>query len=261
MSKNRKARRGKPGELRIGTSGWSYVHWRGRFYPAGLPTRAWLAFYAERFDTVEINGSFYRMPNEPAVAGWHERSPEGFLFAWKASRYITQAKRLKEAAEPLAFVLERASALKEKLGPILFQLPPQMRRDDDRLAEFLALLPKSHRFSVEFRDAGWYSPAVLELLADHGVALCISDHHAAPAPAQATASFVYVRLHGPGGRYAGRYPEDELAAWAERIAAWRAEGRDVFAYFDNDIEGAAPLDAEALKTRIVNAAAIGRPGV
>jgi uncharacterized protein YecE (DUF72 family) len=243
MTKHRKS-----GDLRIGTSGWSYAHWRARFYPQGLPAKSWLAFYAERFDTVEINGSFYRMPKEPAVTGWHERAPDGFVFAWKASRYITQAKRLKDAAEPLAYVLDRASGLKEKLGPILFQLPPQMRRDDERLAGFLALLPKTHRFSVEFRDPGWYAPQVLQLLADHGVALCLSDHHAAPAPAEATAPFVYVRLHGPGGRYFGRYSDDELAAWADRIASWSAEGRDVFAYFDNDVEGAAPLDAEALKT-------------
>jgi uncharacterized protein YecE (DUF72 family) len=240
------------GELRIGTSGWSYAHWRERFYPPGLPAKAWLGFYADRFDTVEINGSFYRMPKESTVAGWHERSPDGFMFAWKASRYITQAKRLKDPAEPLAYVLDRAASLKEKLGPILFQLPPQMRRDDARLAEFLAVLPKSHRFSVEFRDPGWFVPAVLRLLADHDVALCVSDHHAAPAPPETTAAFVYLRLHGPGGHYSGRYPDAELAAWAERIAAWREGGRDVLAYFDNDIEGAAVLDAEALKARLAS---------
>lgn len=243
-------KRKRTGELRIGTSGWSYAHWRGGFYPAGLPSKAWLAFYAERFDTVEINGSFYRMPPEPAVAGWCERSPEGFLFAWKASRYITQAKRLRDAAEPLAYVLNRASGLKGKLGPILFQLPPQMRRDDDRLAKFLSLLPKAHRFCVEFRDPAWYAPEVLRLLAEHGVALCVSDHHDAPAPPEATAGFVYVRLHGPGGHYFGRYPEGELASWAKRIAAWRSDGRDVFVYFDNDVEGAAPLDAAALRSRL-----------
>ena len=246
-------KRRRLGELRIGTSGWSYAHWRGGFYPPGLPSKAWLAFYAERFDTVEINGSFYRMPKEAAVTGWHERSPDGFLFAWKASRYITQAKRLKDAADPLAYVLGRASGLKKKLGPILFQLPPQMRRDEARLAEFLGLLPKTHRFCVEFRDPGWYASGVLRLLADHGVALCVSDHHAAPAPPEATADFVYVRLHGPGGRYFGRYPDGELAVWAERIAAWRSEGRDIFAYFDNDIEGAAPLDAAALRSRLLGA--------
>ncbi|MBV8685050.1 MAG: DUF72 domain-containing protein [Caulobacteraceae bacterium] len=246
-------KRGKAvGDLRIGTSGWSYAHWRGRFYPSGLPSKAWLACYAERFDTVELNGTFYRMPKEPAVAGWREGSPAGFLFAWKASRYITQAKRLKDAAEPLAYVLDRAGGLKEKLGPILFQLPPQMRRDDERLAEFLSLLPRTHRFTVEFRRPDWYVPEVMRLLADHSVALCVSDHHDAPAPAEATAPFVYLRLHGPGGRYCGRYPDKEIVAWAGRVAAWRAEGRDVFAYFDNDIEGAAPLDAEALRAQVLS---------
>jgi uncharacterized protein YecE (DUF72 family) len=200
---------------------------------------------------VEINGSFYRMPTDAAVTGWYRSSLDGFLFAWKASRYITQAKRLKEAAEPVAYMLRRASGLKEKLGPILFQLPPQMRRDDDRLVDFLALLPKTYRFSVEFRHSDWYAPKVLQLLARHDVALCVSDHQAAPAPPEATAGFVYIRLHGPGGRYFGRYGDAELAEWTERIAVWRDEGRDVFAYFDNDVEGAAPLDAQALKARLI----------
>jgi uncharacterized protein YecE (DUF72 family) len=239
--------RQKLGRARIGTSGWSYAHWKGRFYPPHLSSGAWLAHYAGAFDTVEINGSFYRMPTEKAVTAWAQRVPEEFLFAWKASRYVTQAKRLKDVAEPVAYVLRRAAGLGAKLGPILFQLPPQMRRDDARLAQFLALLPRDHRFAVEFRDPDWYDEAIFRLLEEHGVALCVSDHHDAPAPPLSTAPFVYLRLHGPGGAYAGRYPASELAAWADRIARWRREGRDVFAYFDNDVDGAAPLDAEALR--------------
>lgn len=209
-----------------------------------------LAFYAGSFDTVEINGSFYRLPSEAAVQGWAQRSPPGFLFAWKASRFITQAKKLRDVAEPLERVFARMAPLGDKLGPALFQLPPQLRRDDDRLAAFLAQLPHGRRVAIEFRRPDWYAPEIFALLERYGAALCVSDHHAAPAPWVATASFAYVRGHGPGGRYAGRYGDAELDAWARAIEGWRAEGREVFAYFDNDIDGAAPLDAQALMARL-----------
>jgi uncharacterized protein YecE (DUF72 family) len=240
----------RPGQVRIGTSGWAYPHWKGRFYPEGVRLKDRLAWYAGRFDTVEINGSFYRLPSEAAVAAWAEQAPDGFLFAWKASRYITQAKKLKEVEAPVALVFERMAPLGEHLGPALFQLPPQLRLNIDRLTNFLRLLPEQARVAVEFRHPSWYAPEVFRLLADHDVALCISDHHDAPAPWEATASHVYVRGHGPGGRYVGRYPAAVLERWAGQVAGWRAEGRDVYAYFDNDIDGAAPLDADALKAML-----------
>ncbi len=236
------------GELRIGCSGWSYRHWRGGvFYPRELKGKDEFAWYAGRFDTAEINASFYRLPTEPAVRGWRERAPEGFLFAWKASRFLTHMKRLKDPAEPLELMFGRSDLLGDKLGPILFQLPPQMVRNDQRLDDFLAALPGGRRYAFEFRNPSWYDPAVFERLAAHDVALCISDHHHAPAPWERTASWIYVRGHGPGGRYWGRYRERTLQDWAARIAGWRSEGRDVFAYFDNDPEGAAPKDAQRLK--------------
>lgn len=232
--------------LRIGCSGWVYKDWRGPFYPPEVKDRARLDYYATRFDTAEINASFYRLPSEAAVQGWADRAPTGFVFAWKVSRFITHNKKLKDCAEPVALVFGRMAPLGGKLGPSLIQLPPSLRRNDERLADFLALLPPG-RHTVEFRHPSWYAPDVLALLTAHDISLCISDHHHAPAPWAATASWVYVRGHGPGGRYAGRYREAELERWAAEIRAWRQDGRDVYAYFDNDIKSAAPFDALTLK--------------
>jgi uncharacterized protein YecE (DUF72 family) len=235
------------GEFRVGTSGWNYRHWRGLFYPADLPAKRWLAFYAQHFDTVEINATFYRLPSQAAVAAWREAAPPGFVYAWKASQYITHAKKLLDPAEPLARVYAPMAALGGTMGPVLLQLPPQLRFNPDRLAQFLPQLPPGHRHAMEFRDPGWYVDATFELLAKHDVALCLSDHRAAPAPWVRTASFVYVRGHGPAGDYRGTYSEAALATWAAEIAAWRALGCDAFAYFDNDIGGAAPFDAQRLR--------------
>ena len=233
--------------LRIGCSGWVYKDWRGPFYPPTVKDRDRLEYYASRFDTAELNASFYRLPSEAAVQGWARRAPEGFVFAWKVSRFITHNKKLRDCAESVALVFGRMALLGRAYGPALIQLPPQLRRDDQRLTDFLALLPGDGRHVVEFRHDSWYAPEVFAILRRFGAALCISDHHAAPAPWEVTAAFAYVRGHGPGGRYVGRYPEAELAAWAQRIGGWRAEGRDVYAYFDNDVKSAAPFDALVLK--------------
>lgn len=232
-------------QLRIGCSGWTYKDWKGPFYPKETRDADRFAYYATRFDTAEINASFYRLPSESMVEGWARRAPDGFTFAWKVSRFITHNKKLKDCAEPVALVFGRMAPLGEKEGPRLIQLPPQLRRNDERLKEFLGLLPAG-RHAVEFRHDSWYDPAVFQILADHDAALVISDHHSAPAPWVRTASWVYVRGHGPGGRYHGRYPDAELAGWTRHIAQWRAQGLDVYAYFDNDIKSAAPFDAEAL---------------
>jgi uncharacterized protein YecE (DUF72 family) len=156
-------------------------------------------------------------------------------------------KRLLDPEEPLAYMFERAQGLGEKLGPVLYQLPPAMKLNRERLAAFLGLLPEGRRHAFEFRDPSWYEPVVFDLLREHDVSLVLSDHHHAPAPWEATASWVYVRGHGPGGRYWGDYSEETLQAWAQQIRAWRFEGKDVYAYFDNDIGGAAPRDALRLK--------------
>ena len=233
------------GDVRIGTSGWAYKDWNGPFYPDEVKARDRLAYISGRFPTLEINASFYRMPTDKAVASWRDQTPADFLFAWKASRYITHNKKLKDAADSLDYLFERTKGLGDKLGPILFQLPPNLHRDDARLEAFLDLLPARHRYSIEFRHPGWYADEVLAMLKARNIALCISDHHHAPAPWEATADFIYLRGHGPGGRYHGRYGEAALRDWAAHIRRW-GKDRDVFVYFDNDIKSAAPRDAEQL---------------
>ena len=237
------------GALRIGTSGWHYASWRGPFYPAKLRPADFLSFYQQRFSTAEINNSFYRLPTAEAVTAWRDGTPEDFLFAWKASRFITHMKKLKGVEDSIDLVFGRMAALGAKSGPVLFQLPPMLHADRERLAAFLAFLPRGYRYTIEFRHPSWYEASIFDLLREHDAALCLSDHAAAPAPWEVTAGWVYIRGHGADGRYAGNYSDDTLDDWARRIAAWRAEGRDVYCYFDNDIKSAAPTDAERLVAR------------
>jgi uncharacterized protein YecE (DUF72 family) len=232
-------------QAHIGCSGWSYKDWRGPFYPDKLAQKSWFGFYATQFDTTELNASFYRLPAEQTVRGWADKTPAGFVWAWKASRYITHLKRLKDCEDSLTLILGRMDPLGHD-GPVLFQLPPSMKRDDARLAGFIKLLPKRRRFAFEFRHPSWYEAGVFRLLRDANLSLCLSDHHHAPSPWEVTADHVYVRGHGPGGRYVGRYPDETLAAWAADIRRWRHQGRAVFCYFDNDIKSAAPKDAARL---------------
>lgn len=233
-------------ELRIGCSGWSYKDWRGPFYPPEVKAKDQLAYYATRFSTAEINASFYRLPTEKAVAAWREAVPDGFLFAWKASRFLTHNKKLNDPKDSLELIVGRMEPLGDRFGPILFQLPPMLKLNRERLATFLDLLPEGRRCTLEFRHPSWYAPDVFQLLEAHDVALCLSDHHDAPSPWEATASFVYIRAHGPGGHYFGRYGEAELKRTARAIGDWRKAGKAVFCYFDNDIKSAAPRDAERL---------------
>lgn len=234
-------------EIRIGTSGWHYDSWRGRFYPRDVPKKHLLQYYATQFDTTELNAPFYRTPTLQAVEGWRDVTPRGFCFAWKASRFITHWKRLSgKSKRSIRLIETRLKRLRPKAGPVLFQLPPRFKADRERLVRFLKLLPKRHRYVFEFRDASWYEAPILELLKERNVALCISDHEDAPAPWEATAQHVYVRGHGPTGRYTGSYSDAALKAWARRIRRWRKEGRDVYCYFDNDQKSAAPFDAQRL---------------
>ncbi len=235
----------------IGTSGWSYESWRGVFFPKDLLIRHQLHYYASQFDTAELNGVFYRTPTEDAVRGWREQTGKDFVFAWKASKFITHWKRLSDrSVNSLELLESRLSLLGEKGGPVLFQLPPQFQANADRLASFVKLLSRKRRYSFEFRHPSWYSPRILRLLSDENIALCLSDHHDAPAPWKRTADFVYVRGHGPGGRYAGHYRGAQLAEWAGRIKSWKRQGCDVFVYFDNDQKSAAPADALKLRALV-----------
>lgn len=235
------------GHIAIGTSGWSYSGWRGPLYPPDLATKDWLSFYATRFATAEINTSFYRTPTLEAVTAWREQTPREFAFAWKASKFITHWKRLTERCEnSIALMQTRFELLGPKLAVVLFQLPPQFARNAERLDAFLAMLPPRYRYAFEFRHKSWYDHEVLALLRARNVALCISDHGDAPAPWLATARHVYVRGHGPSGRYHGSYSGRTLQRWAKAILKWQSERRDVFVYFDNDQKAAAPKDAVRL---------------
>jgi uncharacterized protein YecE (DUF72 family) len=228
----------------IGTSGWSYASWRGPFFPREVMVKHHLQFYATQFSTAELNGVFYRTPTIEAVRGWRDNTPDDFVFAWKASKFITHWKRLTDKSRnSLALLESRLRILGPKAGPVLLQLPPMFTANYDRLASFLRLLQARRRYAFEFRHPSWYQPAVLRLLREHDISLCLSDHHDAPAPWQVTASFVYVRGHGPGGRYKDHYSDRTLRSWARDIAKWKRGGRDVYVYFDNDQKSAAPADA------------------
>jgi uncharacterized protein YecE (DUF72 family) len=231
--------------VRIGCSGWSYEHWRGNVYPASEPKSRWLELYARWFDTVEVNASFYGLPTRKAVTGWTEATPPGFCFAVKASRYLTHVKRLRELSPGLERLYERLEPLVRsgKLGPVLWQLPPRFRRDDERLAVALDALPPG-RHAFEFRDDTWFVDEVYELLRSRDVALVVADRAPRdPSPWVDTASWAYLRFHRGRAR-SGAYGRRALQTWAERI---RSAHDDVFAYFNNDWEGFAVDDARALK--------------
>lgn len=236
-------------EIRVGTSGWHYKSWHGPFYPKDLKIKDFLSYYASRFNTVEINNSFYRLPTEQAVKAWRKSVPEGFLFAWKASRFITHMKKLQEIEESIDLVFGRMADLSATFGPVLFQLPPMLRANNEtrgRMARCLSLVPSGRRIAFEFRHPSWYEETTFRILSDHNAALCLSDHADAPTPWVVTADFVYVRGHGTNGRYAGSYSEETLQSWVHHITEWRQNGRDVYVYFDNDIKSAAPGDAQTL---------------
>jgi uncharacterized protein YecE (DUF72 family) len=231
----------------IGTSGWTYDGWRGPFYPPDVPKRSWLAWYAAQFPTAEVNGSFYRTPSLEAVAAWREQTPKDFLFAWKASKFITHWKRLSEKSEnSIALMATRLETLGRKAGPVLFQLLARFTANRERLASFVTMLPRTHRYAFEFRHASWYEEDIFDLLRRRRISLCLSDHRDAPAPCVVTARHVYVRGHGPSGEYKDNYPDETLRTWARRIRRWSKEGRTVYVYFDNDQKSAAPQDARRL---------------
>jgi uncharacterized protein YecE (DUF72 family) len=232
----------------IGTSGWHYDSWRGPFFPKGLPLKNQLQYYASQFPTTELNGVFYRTPTPEAVRSWEEQTGKNFVFAWKASKFITHWKRLSgNSVNSLELLEDRLALLGGKAGPILFQLPPNFSANADRLAAFLKLLSKRRRYTFEFRHPSWYCQPIFRLLSRHNISLCISDHHDAPSPWRRTADFAYVRGHGPGGRYRGHYRRATLADWAKRIRSWKNQGCDVYVYFDNDQKSAAPADALKLR--------------
>ena len=236
-------------EIRIGCSGWNYAHWRERIYPKGLPPKRWLAHYATLFDTVEINNTFYRLPKVSAVQGWVDGSPSGFLFAVKMSRYITHIRRLGGLQQGIPLFYSRIAPLARspKMGPVLWQLPPTFKRDDERLAATLKALPRG-RHCFEFRHPTWYVEAVYSLLRERGAALVIPDSPKYPfRQIELTADWTFVRFHSGTRGQRGNYSERELQEWAERIGGWREADLDVYAYFNNDWEGFAVYNGVRLK--------------
>ena len=236
----------------IGTSGWNYRDWRGSFYPENLPTKRWLSFYATRFDSVEINYTFYRLPSRDACAAWYEQTPDQVRFVVKASRYITHIKRLRDVQKSWDDFLERVDALKLKLGPILLQFPANFRASEANLEsveEFLeyASRDKSRRLALEFRDRSCFDPKMLRILHRHRAALVISHSTRYPLPEiSPTSDFMYFRFHGPKEMFSSGYSGAELRHWARAINSALGRRRDVYAYFNNDAGGHAPRDAQAL---------------
>ncbi|HET8603927.1 MAG TPA: DUF72 domain-containing protein [Marmoricola sp.] len=236
--------------LHIGTSGWSYDHWEGVLYPPGLPTAKRRGVYVEHFDTVELNASFYRWPREQTFETWNRDLPPGFVMSVKAPRGLTHARRLREPGPWIDRLTKAWHALRDRRGVLLVQLHPAHERDDERLDTFLSLLPDWMRVAVEFRHPSWHVEEVMQVLERHGAAYVVMSGANLPCVLRATAPFVYVRLHGPSDQalYAGSYSDADLRWWAERIREWQAQDREVFAYFNNDGEGHAVVNADTLRT-------------
>lgn len=236
--------------VRVGCSGWIYRHWRGRFYPEKLAVKNWFAFYAEHFDTVEINNSFYRLPKAETFDAWREQAPPGFRYAVKANRFLTQAKKLKDCQESLQRMMPPFRHLGNALGPVLYQLPPRFRLNLERLEAFLQIAPGDVTNVFEFRDKSWYTDEAFALLERYGAGFCAHDMPGLESPRLAVGPVAYLRFHGGQGKYWGRYAERALLAAADWIAAQARQGRAVWAYFNNDIDAAAIEDALTLKAMV-----------
>ncbi|TAK08865.1 MAG: DUF72 domain-containing protein [Candidatus Manganitrophaceae bacterium] len=242
----------KAQSIRVGCSGWQYAHWKGTFYPPSLPSKKWLPYYAAQFDTVEINNSFYRLPTEKTFSEWRERVPDRFLFAVKASRYLTHLKRLKDPADPIDLFWSRARLLGPKLGPVLYQLPPYWKRNEKRFLDFLDALPEDGLHVVEFRDPTWYTDGIFRAMEAKGVALCLHDHPESAPPRERVGPFVYVRFHGFAEHPEGSYPKRHLREWAAWLGKEADADRAVFAYFNNDAFSHAPQNAKALRESLLS---------
>ena len=255
--------------LCVGCSGWNYKSWHGRFYPLDLPPSEWLAFYLRHFDTVETNATFYRLPARETFAKWQEQTPDGFVMAIKASRYLTHLKRLRDPEEPVARLFDHAAGLGSRLGPVLYQLPASLAFDLARLEGVLAALPDripiagggtwpvQHVF--EFRHPSWYVEATFRVLTERGATVCLHDMAGSAIDGPAVGPFSYVRFHGAAGKYVGSYRDDVLARWARRLAAEWRQGRDVYAYFNNDPDAVSTRDATRLRDMTFGAAGL-EPG-
>lgn len=233
-------------KIYIGTSGWSYKHWRGTFYPEKIKIKDHFPYYIQHFNTVEINNTFYGIPAEETFINWKEKVPDDFLYVIKANRAITHLKKLHDPLETVLPFLDRIQLLGKKLGPVLFQLPPFMKSNNALLDAFLRTLPNNYRYVFEFRNPDWYQEEIFELLKKYNCAFCIYELAGHLSPLEITADFVYLRLHGPGNKYQGSYPEETLQDWANQCLKW-LDSKDVFVYFDNDEKGYAVFNALRLQ--------------
>jgi uncharacterized protein YecE (DUF72 family) len=238
------------GEVHVGCSGWVYRHWKGGFYPDGLPQKRWFEHYAAEFDTVEINASFYRVPKPETFDGWRAKAPPGFRYAVKVNRFITHMKKLLDCGEAVEEFIGLARRLGPALGPLLYQLPPSLKRNDERLDSFLTSLPRDLEHVVEFRSSDWYADDVLALLDRHNVGFVGHDLVGLASPRWASGRTAYVRFHGTSGKYHGRYTARQIAEWGNWLIGQRQAGRSAWAFFNNDIGGHAIEDARALKARL-----------
>ncbi len=232
--------------IHVGTSGWHYPHWRGVFYPRELASSQWLSYYARHFRCVEINNSFYRLPDAEVFARWRKETPADFRFSVKAPQGITHRKKLKDCNESLERFLAHAAALEDKLAVVLFQLPPRWHCNVQRLESFLQMLPRTLRCAFEFRDPSWHNEEVYALLRAQQAAFCIFELGELQAPEVTTSKLVYIRLHGPAGPYAGSYSAARLRDWAAKLRRWQRQGQSAWVFFDNDQAGYAVRNARLL---------------
>ena len=237
-------------QIHVGCSGWVYKHWRGILYPEGLPQRLWFHRYSEEFDTVEINASFYRVPKPETFDGWRDKAPEGFRYAVKANRFITHLKKLVGVEETLNEFVALVRKLGPTLGPLLYQLPPSLKLDLERLENFLKLIPRDLGNVFEFRDKSWYVPELYALLDRYGASFCVHDMRGSNTERIAVGPLAYVRFHGGQGKYWGRYSDEVLLGWTDWIIDQSRQGRAVWCYFNNDIHGHAIHDAQTLKSMV-----------
>jgi uncharacterized protein YecE (DUF72 family) len=237
-------------KLFIGTSGWMYKHWRDTFYPEEIHNKDMLNYYSKKFNTVEVNNTFYKLPNKTVVENWRDQTPQEFIFALKANRYITHMKNLKDGKEPVKNFINIIRNMDKKLGPILFQLPPQWNLNFERIKNFIEILPDEFTYAFELRNSSWYSDKVYELFRDNNIALCFHDISGQDFPQIITADFVYIRFHGPEGNYYGKYTKEHLEQWSKKIINWLEEDLIIFVYFNNDAYGRAIENAQELENII-----------
>lgn len=232
--------------IHIGTSGWHYAHWKENFYPKGTRPANYLEFYSQRFSTVEVNNSFYRLPSEQTLQCWANVVPKHFRFSIKASRFITHNKKLKDAPESFTLFFDRIKTIAPSLGPILFQLPPRWKYNGERLEEFLQSVSPQLNYVFEFRNPDWIRDEAFAILKKYNASYCVHDMPETLSPVLTTSNIAYIRFHGPSGNYSGSYPDTHLSEWAQRLLGWEQQGIDSYIYFNNDIGGHAPRNATTL---------------